>query len=169
MTRTEYINKFKNIVIEATRGMGLFPSVLMAQAILESSDKNGAAGEGFLAKYYNNHFGVKADSSWQGKKVKVMTREVISGKEVTLPDFFRVYEKAEQSFKDRNQFLVSNSRYKKAGVFDAPTPEAQAEALQRAGYATDPNYAAKVKGLIQSLNLKALDEAAKKNDSSEPV
>lgn len=157
MTRQEYIQKFRGIVISAVKGTGLYPSVMMAQAILESSDKNGVPGNSSLAKVYNNHFGIKADKSWTGKKVNMKTREVFDGKDVIIGDYFRVYEDALQSFKDRIQFLLKNKRYFNAGVFKSPTPEQQADALQAAGYATDPNYAKIIKGLIASLNLKDLD------------
>jgi len=157
MTRQEYIQKFRGVVISAVKGTGLYPSVMMAQAILESSDKNGVPGNSSLAKVYNNHFGIKADKSWTGKKVNMKTREVFDGKDVIIGDYFRVYEDAVQSFKDRIQFLLKNKRYFKAGVFKSPTPEEQANALQAAGYATDPNYAKVIKGLIASLNLKDLD------------
>lgn len=169
MTRQEYIDKFKNIVIDSVKGTGLFPSVMMAQAILESSNKYGVPGSTVLAKDYNNHFGVKADSSWKGKKVNLQTREVYNGKNVMIGDFFRVYNNPADSFKDRNEFLLRNSNYHRAGVFLATTPEMQAEALQKAGYATDPKYANVLKALIKMYNLKALDEIAAKNDSSSEV
>ncbi len=164
MTRTDYIAKYSKAVIDSTRGKGLFPSVVMAQAILESANANGQPGESTLARKYNNHFGIKADKGWNGKKVNLRTGEVLKGKNYTILDYFRVYDKAEDSFADRTDFLLTNSRYKKAGVFDAPTPEAQAEALQKAGYATDPLYAMKLKILIQANNLKELDAKAQKKE-----
>lgn len=167
MTRKEYIAKYGKYAIESTKGKGLFPSVLMAQAILESSDSNGIPGGSVLAKDYNNHFGVKADKAWKGKSINLKTREVFNNQSVMIKDGFRVYENPLQSFIDRNEFLARNSRYKTAGVFSATTPEAQAEALQRAGYATDPNYASTLKALIWTLKLKDLDEQAKKNESSD--
>lgn len=167
MTRAEYIAKFGKYAIESTKGKGLFPSVLMAQAILESSDSNGVPGASTLAKAYNNHFGVKADKAWKGKSINLKTREVFDNKSVIIKDGFRVYDNPLQSFIDRNEFLARNSRYKTAGVFAAKTAEEQAEALQRAGYATDPNYANTLKALIRTLKLKELDDLAKKNESSD--
>ena len=169
MTREEYIEKFKTVVIDSVKGTGLFPSVMMAQAILESSNKYGQPGASMLAKEFNNHFGVKADSRWKGKKVNLRTREVFNNSSVMIGDFFRVYDHAATSFKDRNTFLLKNPRYTKAGVFMSQTPEAQAEALQRAGYATDPKYSNLIKALIKMYNLKELDEIARKNDSSSMV
>ncbi len=169
MTREEYIEKFKNVVIDSVRGTGLFPSVMMAQAILESSNKYGQPGQSLLSSQYNNHFGIKADKGWKGKKVNLRTREVFESKAVIIGDFFRVYEDPAQSFKDRNSFLLRNSRYKSAGVFQATSPEMQAEALQKAGYATDPKYAGLLKAIINMYSLKSLDTIGRKNDSSSQV
>lgn len=166
MTREEYIEQFKHVVIDSVAGTGLFPSVTMAQAILESSNKYGQPGASTLAKEYNNHFGVKADRSWKGKKVNLQTREVFNNNSVMIGDFFRVYDHAAASFKDRNAFLLKNPTYTRAGVFLAQTPEAQADALQRAGYATDPKYASLIKALIKMYKLKELDEIERKNGSS---
>ena len=66
MTRKEYVQKYRDVVLEAVKGTGLFPSLMMTQAILESSDKNGVPGNSSLARLYNNHFGIKADKSWIG-------------------------------------------------------------------------------------------------------
>jgi flagellum-specific peptidoglycan hydrolase FlgJ len=163
MTRQEYIKYYGGAVIDSVRGTTLFPSVKMAQAILESSSSTGDAGGSTLAKVYNNHFGIKANAFWRGKKVNLKTREVISGKDVVIGDYFRVYDNAGQSFKDHTKFLQQNQNYARHGVFTAATPEEQADALQEAGYATDPKYASTLKSLIKALNLKSLDELAKKN------
>jgi flagellum-specific peptidoglycan hydrolase FlgJ len=158
MTREEHIEKYKQTVIEATKGTGLFPSVMMAQSILESANMKGEPGQSTLARLYNNFFGIKADKRWTGKKVNLKTREVFDGKSVMIGDYFRVYEDASRSFVDRNVFLRKNIRYTLAGVFDAKTPEEQAHALKRAGYATDPNYAKIIIGLINKHNLRDLDK-----------
>ena len=161
MTREEYIDRYKDEAISATRGTGLFPSVLMTQGIVESNN-----GNSLLASKYNNHFGIKADSSWKGEKVNMQTREVFSGNSVVIGDYFRVYKTAEEGFRDRTNFLLSNPRYRAAGVFNAKTPEEQIEALKRAGYATDPAYVSILTSVLHRYNLSALDKAieyAKKN------
>lgn len=160
MTRKEYIQKFRNVVLEAVKETGLFPSLMMAQAILESSDRHGVPGNSSLARLHNNHFGIKADKAWLGPKVNLKTREVIDGSEVVIGDYFRVYEDATQSFRDRITFLQRNKRYTNHGVFLAKTPGEQADALQRAGYATDPNYASILKKLIANLKLEELDKVS---------
>ncbi len=150
LTRNQYVEMFKNAAISAARNTGLFPSVIMAQAILESN--NGNSG---LAKKANNHFGIKADASWTGKKMNFPTREVIGGKDVMVDAWFRAYDNALDSFKDRTNFLKSFKRYK--NVFVAPTPEQQSKELQIAGYATDPNYSNLLISIINKNNLKSLD------------
>ena len=151
--RLDYIKKFSDIVINASIGTGLFPSLFMAQAILESAN-----GKSSLAKNYNNHFGIKASRNWKGKIIDLKTHEVFDGKDVYIKDGFRWYNNAKDSFKDRVKFLKNNPRYTKYGVFSAKTPEQQAEALQRAGYATSENYANTLKWIINKYNLKKLDE-----------
>ncbi|OFY36258.1 MAG: hypothetical protein A2W91_05580 [Bacteroidetes bacterium GWF2_38_335] len=145
------------MVVKAAKGTGLFPSLFMAQAILESGN-----GQSSLAKIYNNHFGIKATPDWKGKVVRMSTREVFNGNEVYIKDGFRWYEDPADSFKDRVKFLQENSRYKKNGVFTAKSPEEQADALQKAGYATDPNYASTLKMLISKNKLKELDSISDK-------
>ena len=140
-------------------GSGLFPSVLLAQAALESG-----WGESILAKKFNNLFGIKSDKSWKGESVILPTREVINGTSIIVDQPFRVYSDPSDSFSDRNKFLQKNPRYTKAGVFTAKTPEAQAIALQNAGYATDPGYAAAIIKIINTYDLKRFDiEGKKKN------
>jgi flagellum-specific peptidoglycan hydrolase FlgJ len=157
MTRQEYIRKFTPAVLLVTAGTGLFPSVMMAQAILESSDSNGIPGNSILASNYHNHFGIKADKSWKGASIVLKTREVIDGKSKNIKDAFRVYGDPLRSFSDRIQFLKQNKRYTDAGVFRAATPADQADALQAAGYATDPAYANLLKQLITKYHLTELD------------
>lgn len=138
-------------------GTGLFPSVLIAQAALESG-----WGQSELSKVANNLFGVKAGNAWKGRSVVMPTREVVKGESKMVNGRFRAYDDAKDSIADRNQFLKENPRYSKAGVFSAKTPEEQAIALQAAGYATDPGYAKSIISLINKHGLKRFDISGKK-------
>ena len=157
MTKEEFIHKFANPVINATLGTNLFPSVKLAQAALES-----AWGSRFVG---NNLFGIKAKGStnkyWDGRGISAQTAEVFDGISTVITDAFRLYNTLEDSIKDHTLFLRENPRYAAAGVFTAPTPEAQAKALQRAGYATDPDYAAKLIAIIQANNFERFDQKKK--------
>jgi flagellum-specific peptidoglycan hydrolase FlgJ len=163
LTREQYIEKYYGEVIQATRGTKIFPEIAIMQGALESGNGNST-----LASKYNNHFGIKADSSWKGEKVFLPTKEVRNGITVVENEPFRVYSSVKDSFRDYAQFLQENPRYTKAGVFTAKTPQEQADALQRAGYATAPYYAQSLKTMI-SRNIDDLMEIAKKYKDNTPV
>lgn len=160
MTRTEYIIKYASHVINVSKNTPLFPSVMMAQAILESASREGVPGGSLLAAKYNNHFGIKASSGWRGEKVELRTEEFINGAMKTAKAWFRVYQNAWQSFADRVHFLLKNPRYQMGGVFAAATADDQAHAIQRSGYATDPSYATKLIAIIRKYKLDDLDRVA---------
>ncbi len=157
MKRSNYIIQYSKDVIAAVRNTRLFPSVMMAQALIESADRNGVPGGSLLARKYNNHFGIKADASWKGEKVELPTKEFINGVMRMVKAWFRAYQHARQSFEDRVRFLVQNRRYQRGGVFDARNAGEQAHALQRSGYATDPLYATKLIAIIKRHGLEQLD------------
>lgn len=92
----------------------------------------------------HNIFNIKADAGWDGPRRTFNVPEVINGRRVNVDADFRVYGSADESLRDRMQFLRENPRYTRAGLFAEGTAgnfEAEARALQRAGYATDPRYA----------------------------
>ncbi|RFZ84766.1 hypothetical protein DYU05_03940 [Mucilaginibacter terrenus] len=152
--RLKYIKSIAADAVEAAAGTNLFPSVMIAQAALESGN-----GVSVLAKKYNNHFGIKASAGWTGAIAYLPTTEYIRNVATKVKGAFRSYSSLIDGFVDRINFLKKNSRYTKAGVFTAASPEAQAKALQAAGYATDPQYATKIVGIINSYNLKQYDTA----------
>lgn len=153
MTRQQYIDTYKDAAVYSTIGTGLFPSVQLAQGIVESGNGNSVLAQ----PPYNNHFGIKADQSWTGPSVNMATREVVNGADTTQGAYFRVYPNADASYADRVKFLQDNSRYTNNGVFSAPDPMSQLQALQAAGYATDPNYASIIDQVLTNNDLTVLD------------
>lgn len=151
-----FISKNANDVIKSVQGTGFFPSLKMAQMIIESSgkDEHGkfGIGKGTAVRKANNYFGIKADKHWKGKSVALSTPK--DGKPVSL---FRVYPSVIDSLKDHTQFLLNNTRYKKHGVFIAQTPQAQADALQKAGYSESPTYSKALIALVKAYHLEQLD------------
>ena len=96
----------------------------------------------------NNLFGIKAGASWKGKVATAVTTEYVNGKPQTKVEKFRAYDRPADSFRDYANMIAKNPRYEKViGSSDAAT---FAQGLQRAGYATDPNYAAKLTRLIKN-------------------
>lgn len=147
-----YIAKIARPCQKACAGTGLFPSVMIAQAALESG-----YGQSELSSKYNNHFGIKADKSWNGPSVTLNTPEFINGVYKMLKGNFRVYSRPSDSFKDRIKFLKENPRYAKYGVFTAKTPQQQTQALENAGYATSPQYNETLDSIIAKYNLQQYD------------
>ncbi len=95
-------------------------------------------------------FGIKAHG-WGGASTKVTTSEFVQGVKVKEKADFRSYDSFEQSFNDYVSFLQSNGRYSQA-LQSTANPERFVGELQRAGYATDPNYAKKISQIAQKLH-----------------
>jgi len=134
---------------------GFFPSVLIAQAALESN-----WGLSSLAAKYNNYFGIKAGSSWTGQTVNMKTNEVFNGLNTTISSDFRVYNSLLDSVRDRNK-LLSTSRY--AAVKQAQTPLEQIQAIKNSGYATALNYVNSIVSTINANSLLKFDDLKKKS------
>ena len=98
----------------------------------------------------NNLFNIKADSRWSGEKTSVDTLEFEQGAMVKKREPFRVYDSVAQSVNDYVKFLSSNERYKPA-LAQSSDVEQFLHGLQRAGYATDPNYAQKIMGTLKTV------------------
>jgi flagellum-specific peptidoglycan hydrolase FlgJ len=152
MTNQQFIDTYAQDFVDACYGTGLFPSVAMAQAALESG-----WGSSQLSAKYNAFFGIKAQTGYLGTKVLLNTTEEVNGQLQGQKAYFRTYRNYFDGLVDRNNFLKENKRYTNAGVFTAATPEEQAKALQKAGYATNSDYSAKLIELINQNNLKRLD------------
>ena len=96
-----------------------------------------------------NLFGVKASGDWKGKVTEITTTEFENGEAKKVKAKFRVYGSYLEALSDYVGLLTRNPRY--AAVTTAATAEQGAQALQSAGYATDPQYARKLTTLIQQL------------------
>ena len=160
-TRENFVTRFTPFVNKTVRGTGLFPGTVFAQAIIESQGKVGGTyyvGASTLSQKANNYFGIKCHG-WSGKTFNIDTGEQHPDGTTYIDKkaCFRAYDRVEDSIKDYVNFLLSNPRYRDAGVFDAKSVEEQADALKRAGYATGTHYAqlvkdvyANIKGYIKS-------------------
>lgn len=126
-------------------------SFVVAQAALESG-----WGKSALATDGCNLFGVKADSAWRGATLSLPTREFLKGAWCTVSASWRKYPTWRACIDDHAQFFINNPRYKPA--FAAIGAEAFARAVAAAGYATDPQYADKIIGVMKQHNLASLDK-----------
>ena len=133
---------------EAAKALGVDPKALMAQAALETGWGKAVIRRPDGSSSFNL-FNIKADQRWQGGQVGKLTLEYRDGIAQKEQASFRAYDSYAQSFEDYTDFLQRHPRYREAlkagidsGVF--------AERLQEAGYATDPEYAGKIKRIVNS-------------------
>ncbi|MCY6371655.1 glycoside hydrolase family 73 protein [Clostridium ganghwense] len=154
-SQRKFINEISPGAIEIYKQYGIFPSITIAQAILETR-----WGKSELVIKANNLFGIKADRSWKGKCITMKTTEYY---DKVITDDFRVYENASESLKDYAKFLSKNKRYREHGVFSTSHYIEQAEAIENAGYSTKEDkkgkkvYADLLIKLIRQNNLQLID------------
>ena len=142
--RKVYIDEYSDIAISQMHTHKIPASITLAQGILESG-----AGNSFLARSSNNHFGIKCGSQWKGK-----TSYHDDDKK---NECFRSYSRVKDSYLDHSLFLTTNKRY--AFLFDLPIEDykAWAHGLSKAGYATNPKYAERLIQLIEDEQLYTYD------------
>lgn len=131
----------------ASQASGIPSAFLLGQAALESG-----WGKSEI-KYANgssshNLFGIKANDAWQGKVVSATTSEYINGIKQQRVEKFRAYDSYDESFKDFANLIASNPRYQNA-LSHLNDASAYTSALQKGGYATDPQYAKKLTRVIE--------------------
>ena len=131
---------------EASRATGIPAKFMLGQAALESGwgkreIKNADGSSSF------NLFGIKAGPGWKGKVTTAVTTEYVNGTPQTRVEKFRAYDSYADSFKDYANLITKNPRYEKV-LANAQDASGFAHGLQKAGYATDPMYAAKLSRII---------------------
>lgn len=151
LTEQQFIDAVAKDAKALYKDYKLYPSVTIAQAILESS-----WGKSGLTKRANNLFGIKA-FNWLGPVCTMPTNEEYNGVTIQITANFRAYATWYDSIVDHAMFLKVNSRYEQAGVFSAKSFQEQASALQFAGYATDSNYSKSLITLIMKYDLSKYD------------
>lgn len=126
---------------KAARELGVNPRALVAQAALETGwgrrhirRQDGASS--------HNLFGIKA-TGWKGDSATAATHEYVDGQRQSQTARFRAYGSAAESFGDYVRMLKNSPRYQ-AALKAGSDVRGFAQGLQRAGYATDPGYAAKI-------------------------
>lgn len=140
------LNIFKQLALYYD-APGLFPSVTVAQAIVESgwgTDKN--------FKSNNNCFNIHGHGY---KNVVSGTDSDANGNQYGTD--FRRYETVNDAFLNRIKFLYENPRYRESGVFNANTPEEQIQALKKAGYWEGANGEQLLLDVLRQNNLTELD------------
>ena len=147
----EFIATMLPMAEKAAKRLGVEPRFLVAQAALETGwgksiikQKDGTNS--------HNLFGIKA-TGWDGASAKVTTTEYVDGKATKQVAGFRAYDSFEHSFNDYVQMLENNERYKPAIQVASASGNSErfVNELQRAGYATDPQYARKINQIARKV------------------
>ena len=129
--------------------LGVPAKALVAQAALETGWGRRLAGRQGVSSH--NLFGIKAGGRWNGERMNSATHEFVDGVRRSERADFRAYDSAAASFEDYTR-LLGNPRYAAARGAGDDTHRF-ASALQKAGYATDPDYAAKITAIANGTTL----------------
>ncbi|QQD22046.1 flagellar assembly peptidoglycan hydrolase FlgJ [Oceanospirillaceae bacterium ASx5O] len=128
--------------------LGVDPRAIVAQAALETGwGKHMITDE--QGRNSHNFFGIKADQRWNGESVNVLTHEFRGGVAMKERAAFRSYASLEDGLRDYANFLQSGQRYQNA-INNGLDADQYGYELQRAGYATDPQYGAKIQRISRS-------------------
>jgi flagellar protein FlgJ len=145
----DFQNRMTQHAEEASRITGIPANLMLGQAALESGwgKREIKATDGTQS---NNLFGIKATGNWNGKVVEATTTEYIHGVKQKRIEKFRAYDNYADSFKDFANLVRNNPRYENV-MANLQNVNGYAQAMQNAGYGTDPNYATKLASVIQKV------------------
>ncbi|MCL4147008.1 UNVERIFIED_CONTAM: hypothetical protein GTU68_000662 [Idotea baltica] len=153
-TPESFVRQLWSMAETAAEKIGVTPEVILSQAALETG-----WGQHVIHKDAGNSshnlFNIKADQRWQGDSTAIGTVEYRDGIAVREQAKFRVYDSYQDSFDDYIKFLQTQPRYRDA-LKQTADPEAFIDGLHKAGYATDPDYAEKIKRIMSSDTLAGL-------------
>ena len=143
------VQEIINAAVPVANDYGLYPSVMIAQGILESS-----GGQSALASNYNNIFGVKYTS---GTPVYLPTQEYLNGTMTNVVEPFQAYSSVYDACVAQAKMLRASSYY--SGAWRENTSSyLDATAWLEGRYATDPTYASKLNSVISELGLTVYDQ-----------
>ncbi|KUP23227.1 glycoside hydrolase family 73 protein [Paenibacillus sp. DMB5] len=161
MTNAEFIARIVPFAIADMQRSHIPASLTIAQAALES----GWGNSGLTVKA-NNLFGIKG--SGPAGSIAVRTTEYLNGKPVQVTAAFRAYNDWGESVADHSALIVggvswNRNLYSKVIGVDGQTA---AREIAAAGYATDPNYTAKLIQIMDTFNLYQYDEIKEDDEMS---
>lgn len=148
----KYIATYKDVAIDKMKKFKIPASISLAQGILESG-----AGNSYLAKTANNHFGIKCYDGWKGASVRK--------NDDLKNECFKKYNSVSESFDDHSAFL-QRARYKSLYDLSPTDYKGWAHGLKAAGYATDKTYASKLIKIIEDYKLYEYDSVKQNNTPS---
>jgi flagellar protein FlgJ len=160
--REQFISELLPHANAAARELGVDPRALIAQAALETGwGRSQPGGDS------HNLFGVKAGAHWNGASVQANTQEFDAGVASRVDASFRAYGSPRESVEDYVRLIRDNPRYASA-MNTGSDVQAFAGALQRGGYATDPDYARKLAAVAAEVGQRIAANPFK-SDSAAPI
>lgn len=146
--QSNFVQQHSQVANEVEKVTGIPASFMLGQAghetgwgRFEIKHKGGATS--------HNLFGIKAGAGWTGKVAEVTTTEFVNGVAQKGKALFRAYDSYADAFKDYARMITESPRYAKVKE-QTNSAHAFASGLQKAGYATDPDYAAKLSRAINT-------------------
>jgi len=144
--QVNFVRNHTEAAIKVEKTTGIPASYMVGQAGHETGwGKHEIKVKGGAPSY--NLFGIKAGASWTGKVAEVSTTEYVNGVAKKTVAKFRAYDSYEDSFRDYARLITQTPRYAQASK-QTGSAQAFAAGLQKAGYATDPDYANKLSRAI---------------------
>lgn len=147
--RDDFVQAILPAARAAGEKLGVDPVTIVAHAALETGWGRSLPTDGNGRPSFNL-FGIKAGTSWKGDAVNSATQEFLGGRMQGVQARFRAYDSPEHSLRDYADFLAGSPRYA-AALGTGADAEAFATALQKGGYATDPDYATKLGTVAREL------------------
>lgn len=138
-----FVEKYAQDTLNVSKKAGVPYDALLAQMAVESGNGNST-----LTSKYFNFGGIKALPGQ--KSVSLPTTEVVNGVTKHVTARFRVFASAAEGIANQAAFFTDNPRYAAALKFPQD-PERFIKEIAAAGYATDPNYATTLIGVLHSV------------------
>ncbi len=144
---SSFVNDLWPHAERAAKRIGVSAQVLVAQSALETGwgKHTMRKTDGSVAF---NLFGIKASRGWGGQSVVHNTLEFRGGAMQQEAARFRAYDSVGEALDDYVDFVKGHSRYQRA-LDNAGNDALYIRELHQAGYATDPDYADKILGIMQ--------------------
>lgn len=146
--QSRFVEQHRHAAQAVARETGIPASFMIGQAGHEtgwgrSEIRTAGGGNSF------NLFGIKATAGWTGRVAEITTTEYVDGEPRKMTAKFRAYDSYEDAFRDYARLISQSPRYAKA-MENLHSAQGFAQGLQQGGYATDPQYAAKLSRAINT-------------------
>lgn len=148
VSQTSFVQRFNGVAAKVEQSSGIPASFMIGQAGHETGWGRREITHADGSTSFNL-FGIKAGPGWKGKVAEVTTTEYVNGVPQKTVAKFRAYNSYEESFRDYARLISDSPRYAQVRQ-QTGSVQAYASGLQRAGYATDPDYANKLSRAINT-------------------